>query len=310
LEILGELELSERQMIYPSPKNPRLKGLTAKDPSIRALAESIRKDGLMQPVIVQKVGDRYEVVDGDRRCVAVFRCLRRETIRARAYLMSELEATRLRLVANIQRQDLSTQEKGSYCFELFRLVTRAEGLVAEDVWKSSAARSKYLAEISADIGVTVGTVINWIRLWNTYPPEAQMYIARNKEDLREGLIAPGTAVEAGRLATPLNVSTMQMLDAVKQYRMSPTEITVIRRQITDGEDVEFGKLPEILKRIRKEYSTRNVTFDVSTYRPFLDKCRTSKMRFNEYLSLALGFVLEHRGEFDKYVVSKIGGTQN
>jgi hypothetical protein len=123
--------------------------------------------------------------------------------------------------------------------------------------------------------------------------------------LREGLIAPTTAIEAGRMAGSLDVSTMQMLDLVKKHRIMPTEIMQIKRQIADGIDVQFKKIPEILDKIRKEYTTRTVTFDVSVYRPFYDKCNASKMRLDEYLNLALGFVLEHRREFDDFVILKI-----
>lgn len=305
MEFLAELELEEKQVIYPSPSNPRLKGLTIQDPSVKVLAESIRKDGLMQPVIVQKVGAKYEVVDGDRRCIAVFRGLGWKTIRARAYVMTELEALRLRLVANIQRQDLSAQEKGRYCFELFNLITRAGDLVAEDVWRSPSARSKYLAEISADIGVTVGTVINWIRLWNLYPPEAQKYIARNKEDLREGLLAPSVAAEAGWLAGQLNVSAMQMLDVVRQNRVSRPELDIVKKQIRNGVNVKFERLPELISLIRREFLWRSIAFDVSIYRRFFDKCKQKKMRFDDYLSFAMEFVLERRGEFDDYVATKV-----
>lgn len=100
--------------------------------------------------------------------------------------MTPKEALRLRLISNIQKGDLSPVEKGSYCFELFK-VTAEERLNPDDAWNNRHVRLRLLAEISSEVGLSPQTVINWVITglgWRAYPPEAQRLIASNKEELR------------------------------------------------------------------------------------------------------------------------------
>jgi ParB/RepB/Spo0J family partition protein len=73
------------------------------------LKESVERDGVLQPLIVRPVGDRYEVVVGSRRYRAALEaglrklpCIVRE--------LSDEEAIILSLVENVQRSDLSPRE--------------------------------------------------------------------------------------------------------------------------------------------------------------------------------------------------------
>jgi ParB/RepB/Spo0J family partition protein len=306
MKFLGDLELEEQQIICPSPSNPRLKGLLPEEPSIQALAGSIKKDGQLQRIIVQKVGSKYETIDGDRRCIAIFKSLKWKTILATAYEMTYHEALRLRLVANIQKEDLTPVEKGKYCYDLFVVIANEDKLNGDQAWSSRGSRSKYLAEISQEVGVTPGTIINWIRLWHSYPPEAQKLIASNKEDLRKDLIAPTTALEAAYVARKIKAPPYEVLRLTKENRWTNTELCAAIHRITDGESVTLENLPEVITKFRQGTTNRQCVFEVPSYQNFLKSSKSLKVRFDDYLNLAIQFVLTKNEEFKQFVISELG----
>jgi len=308
MKFLENLELREDQLIYPSPRNPRLKGLSPEEPGVKALAASIRKDGQLQPVIVQKVGGKYETVDGDRRCVAIFKVLKWKTVKAAAYELSNREAMRLRLIANIQKEDLSSAEKGKYCFDLFNLIVQDDNLDPVEAWSNKAAKSKYLAQLSSEVGVKPGTIINWVRLWQSYPPEAQKLIASNKEGLRRGLVPPTTALEAAYLARYLGVKSTSVLELTMKNAWSHKDLSEVKRLCKNGETVTLATLPDYVNQVRRKRTTRLCTFDAASYHRFLEKSRMQKIRFDDYLNLSVEFALYNFVAFKQFVTEKVQGN--
>jgi len=76
------------------------------------LAESIRHQGLLQPIVVRKVNDHYEIIAGHRRYLA-FKYLTRHTISARIVQMDDMEVALARATENLTRQDLTPLEEGA-----------------------------------------------------------------------------------------------------------------------------------------------------------------------------------------------------
>ena len=90
------------------PDNPRL---TFADESMDELVASLKRDGLIQPILVRPKGAKYELVVGERRVRAAVRAnipklpaIIREDI-------TDEEASRLRMIENINRRDLNVFEK-------------------------------------------------------------------------------------------------------------------------------------------------------------------------------------------------------
>ncbi|MBE7092017.1 MAG: ParB/RepB/Spo0J family partition protein [Clostridiales bacterium] len=77
--------------------------------TIEALAQSIKENGMLQPITVQKTGDRYEIIAGERRYRAV-RFLEMETIPAIIKELSPQKVCQLALIENLQREDLNPIE--------------------------------------------------------------------------------------------------------------------------------------------------------------------------------------------------------
>lgn len=80
--------------------------------TIEALAQSIKENGMLQPITVQKTGDRYEIIAGERRYRAV-RLLEMETIPAIIKELSPQKVCQLALIENLQREDLNPIEAAS-----------------------------------------------------------------------------------------------------------------------------------------------------------------------------------------------------
>jgi ParB family chromosome partitioning protein len=85
------------------------KGQPAKLQDIDELADSIEKNGMMQPIIVRPVDGGYEVIDGHRRIKAM-RELRRGQILAIARVVSDKDAQIMHVVSNLQRKNLKPIE--------------------------------------------------------------------------------------------------------------------------------------------------------------------------------------------------------
>ena len=95
------------EQIELSPDNPRL-DFTKKD--LQELSESLKTDGMIEPIVVRKSGLKYEVVVGERRArAAAYSGLTQ--IPAIVRNVSDEEASRLRLIENIIRRDLDVFER-------------------------------------------------------------------------------------------------------------------------------------------------------------------------------------------------------
>jgi len=101
----GPLEIPVER-IDPNPEQPR-RHFDAQE--IERLADSIRRHGVLQPVVVRRAGDRYELVVGERRWRAS-RAAGRETLPAVVADVEPRERLHLALVENVQRQDLNPIE--------------------------------------------------------------------------------------------------------------------------------------------------------------------------------------------------------
>ena len=104
--------------IHPNPDNPRR---TFQDRALDDLAESIRRWGQLQPVVVRRVDDYYELVCGERRWRAHVRA-RLPTIWAVELDVSKQDAFAMALVENLQRVGLSHVEKLAALDQLAEIV--------------------------------------------------------------------------------------------------------------------------------------------------------------------------------------------
>ena len=106
------------------------------------LAASIRKRGLVQPLVVRPVGggDRYEIVAGERRWRAAQRAnLHEVPVIVRA--LSDKEAIEIAIIENVQREDLNAIEEG----EGYNALMKGHGYTQEDLAKVIGKSRSHLA---------------------------------------------------------------------------------------------------------------------------------------------------------------------
>ena len=95
--------------IDPNPFQPRRHF----DPAeIAALADSLRQHGMLQPVLVRSVNDRYQLIAGERRLRASIEAQLHE-IPARIMELDDQRVSELAMVENLQREDLNALEKAT-----------------------------------------------------------------------------------------------------------------------------------------------------------------------------------------------------
>jgi ParB family chromosome partitioning protein len=93
--------------IVPSKYQPRMK--FDKD-SLESLAESIKRNGVLQPLLLRKIGDKYQIVAGERRWKAA-KMAGLTTVPAIIRDVVDSEVLELALIENLQREDLNPIEE-------------------------------------------------------------------------------------------------------------------------------------------------------------------------------------------------------
>ena len=119
--------------ISPNPNQPRM---NFSEDSMLELENSIRKDGLLQPILVRPLGDGYEIVAGERRWQACKR-LERDTIPAKILILNDVESQQVALVENLQRDNLNPIEEARGYRRLIDLSGCKQKDLAEAVSKST-----------------------------------------------------------------------------------------------------------------------------------------------------------------------------
>jgi ParB family chromosome partitioning protein len=124
--------------IEPSPRNPRQKIY-----NIAELADSLREHGLLQPVVVRRRADGYELIAGHRRFEAA-KLLGWTEIATVVRDETDDQAYILTLVENLQREDLSPKEEAAALEVLMRERGWSTRQVGEAVKRSHMYVSKRL----------------------------------------------------------------------------------------------------------------------------------------------------------------------
>ncbi len=83
---------------------------TFNEDSLKDLANSIEKHGVIQPILVRKIDDKFEIVAGERRFRAS-KLINKDTIPGIVKDLDDYEQENLSLIENVQREDLSPYEE-------------------------------------------------------------------------------------------------------------------------------------------------------------------------------------------------------
>ncbi len=122
-------------MMSPNPLQPRT---DMHEEAIAELADSIRKVGVLQPIIVRPLGDGYQIIAGERRWRAA-RVAALDKVPVRVLTTTEVEALELALIENLQREDLNAIEEARGYRRLLAEHQMTQAELADKVSKSRSA---------------------------------------------------------------------------------------------------------------------------------------------------------------------------
>ena len=189
--------------VVPNPQQPRVYF----DPEkLAELAQSISTHGIIQPLIVHKAGEHYELVAGERRLQASKKAgLKTVPVIVRV-AVQEREKLELALIENIQRHDLNVVEEA----RAYNSLSKSFGFSQE--------------EIAQSVGKSRSAVANRMRLLQL-PIEIQRALA-------EGVITEGHAKAILALANPEKQRALFMI--IVEQRLTVRQAEDRTQSITVG----------------------------------------------------------------------------
>ena len=119
------------------------------DEGLKELSESIRAHGVIQPIIVRKVGDKYEIIAGERRYRAS-QLAGKQTIPALVRDIDDKEAAKIALLENLQRRDLTPIEEAKTYQTILKLDNITQDELARNLGKSQSAIANKLRLLNLD----------------------------------------------------------------------------------------------------------------------------------------------------------------
>ena len=200
------------ERIDPNPYQPR-KVFHAE--RLEELAQSIRSDGVIQPILVQANGDRYTLVVGERR----WRAAKLAGLLVIPAVVREIPPDRLlevTLVENVQREDLNPIETAQAFDRLAR-----EGHLSHE-------------EIAQRTGKDRSTITNLLRLLKL-PPDVQQLVAERK-------ISPGHA--RAILGLPDQEHQRAVAEKTAAQGLSVRQVERMVKRMTEGREVTDAHGPE------------------------------------------------------------------
>jgi ParB family chromosome partitioning protein len=136
-------------LIQPNPQQPRTRFTES---ALEELAQSIAANGVVQPIVLRRKGERYEIVAGERRWRAAQRAGLRK-IPAAVRDVSDDKLLELALIENIQRQELNPIEEANAYRKLIDNIGFTQEALASSVGKDRTliATSLRLLKLPDDI---------------------------------------------------------------------------------------------------------------------------------------------------------------
>lgn len=243
-----ELDVND---ILPNRFQPRIK---FNEDSINELCDSIREHGVIQPIVVRKMGDKFEIIAGERRFKASL-LAGKMTIPAVVTELNDKDSAEVALIENVQRRDLTPIEEAIS----YKKILDMGYLTQED--------------LAIKLGKTQSTVANKLRLLNL------------TEDVQEALLEEKISERHARSLLKLTNPAQQreMLENIITNRLTVRKTDDAIAKVLKGDSVQEENLNDKVDNIsnlntfNSNLSVNNVsTPDLNdTFNPF-----TSDISYN------------------------------
>ncbi|MDH4229499.1 MAG: ParB/RepB/Spo0J family partition protein [Nitrospirota bacterium] len=196
------------EQIVPNPYQPRT---VFDDTELQGLADSIARQGVLQPVTVRQSGTGYELISGERRWRAA-RMAGLATVPALVRAGDNLEALELALVENLQRADLNPMESA----QAYQRMLVEFGLTQE--------------QVASRVGKERSSVANAVRLLNL-PLEVQDHVQAGRISVGHAkviLSAPGADAQCALAKRVIDEQlSVRQLEAVCSGSATPAAIPAL-----------------------------------------------------------------------------------
>lgn len=190
----GDLRMLAVSQLAPGKYQPRTQ---MDSESLQELADSIRAQGLMQPILVREVGNGYEIIAGERR----WRAAQLAGLTEVPVLLREVDnhaVAAMALIENIQREDLNAIDEAQGLHRLIEEFGMTHDAVAQAVGKSRAA------------------VSNLLRLLNLSRPVQDMLSAGLIEMGHARALLPLTAAQQRELAHEIETKSLSVREVERR----------------------------------------------------------------------------------------------
>ena len=241
---------------------------------MEALAESIKTQGIISPLIVRPIEntDEYEVVSGHRRLHAAIKAGHSE-VPALIYPLDRNEAMIAVVDSNLHRERILPSEK-AFAYKMKMEAMKAQGKRTGLTLSQVATKSDTAAEIGQTQNESRDQVFRYIRLTNLIPE------LLNKVD--EGIIALSPAVELSYLSEK---QQKILLDAMSLNDCTPSHAQSIRmKKAAQQGTLSSDSIYEIMLE-EKANQTERISFKVQDLRGFFPKNYTQKQMTDTILKL-------------------------
>lgn len=221
---IQDIELSK---IVPNEYQPRHQ---FSETSIEELAQTLDKDGLLQPIVVREKKDGYEIIAGERRFRAA-QSLGWKKIPAIVKNMSDDQSASLAVIENLQREDLNPIDEANAYVRLMKLNNLTQTKLAQEMGKSQS----YVA--------------NKLRLLKL-TPKVQSYLVSGEISARHGRALVGLSEK----------DQSRMVDEILAKNLNVKETEAIVKDIDDyfstQDKPKAAKKKRFAKRIPKDFKVQ------------------------------------------------------
>lgn len=216
--------------------------------ALKELSDSIKAHGVIQPIIVRKIGDKYEIIAGERRYKASAMAGLTK-IPAIIRNLDDKETSKVALLENLQRKDLTPIEEARTYQKILELDSMTQEELGRTMGKSQAA------------------IANKMRLLSL-PDEVQEALLKDQISERHArsLLNLDTSQEQINMLHDVinNRMTVRELDnAIKKIKGDITIETPTDNGSQISENLESKSIVEIPDQKIEDQSTNNFIFDLS-----------------------------------------------
>jgi ParB family transcriptional regulator, chromosome partitioning protein len=174
--------------------------------SLRELSNSIKQQGILQPIVVRAVANNlYEIIAGERRWRAA-KMAELTQVPVLVRNISDQQALALALIENIQREDLNLMEEA---YALHRLI------------EEFGFTHQQMAEV---LGKSRTNITNMLRLLNL-SPEVKIFVEQKKLDMGHArtllILSQEQQLQVAEMVILKNLSVRETERLVKQYQLLP-----------------------------------------------------------------------------------------